>query len=90
MSDGEVKKEDKYANAQRFRQILVDREITHTKLYALIVQYAGKYHFSPTNINILARSIREGLADSNVSDIMFTQALEIIGYSSEEIKATVI
>lgn len=76
-------------NARKFREVLVERNITEEGLRVLIGRYASRQHLSPRNVGMTRDHLKKQFerGKTEMSDTFFVKALEIIGLAKSEIAA---
>jgi hypothetical protein len=76
------------ANAEKFRKILAEREITEEELVKCIGRYASKIHWSPRNVVMARDNLKFLLCNAAMmSDSVLQKGLLIIGLTPDEISA---
>jgi hypothetical protein len=74
------------ANAEKFRKILEERQVTPEQFTVFIGRYASRVNLSPINVNITKRILVESFASKTMTDKLFEKGLMIIGLVPAEIK----
>ncbi len=74
-------------NAEKFKQLCVERDITAIELNKRISRYASQQHpFSAQNAVLSRAHMRKELDSGQLSDKLFAIALKIIGLEDHEIR----
>lgn len=68
----------KAANAAKFQQLLIERNISDAKLSQLVARYVSRVHISPRCCVIAASNLRKELKRNRMSDTFLQKAIEII------------
>lgn len=77
------------SNAQKFRQVLTERNITQQQLDTMIGKFAAKRYLSPKLVITDRESLKKNLRQAAFTDKLLIIGLKIIGLSETEIKSII-